>query len=235
MSDHLRRLLALRMAPVRTAHAWFDGEAGAGGAAPPPAGDGGSPATGAAGVAAGEGEPPAGEGGTPDLATALKELREARREAASFRTKLKSYEDADQAAKQAQMTESEKLQAQIADLTKGIAERDERLKAQDLRAAVQRAAAKHGFADPEDAMALLPAGSIEYTEDGKPRNLDHLLGEIIRSKPYLKASYTQPPDLGQGGRGAAPGTLTRSELAKMSVEQVMALPPAEVDAAMARG
>lgn len=169
------------------------------------------------------------------MAALEKELGEARREAAASRTKLKGFEDAEAKARADQMTEVEKLQSQIAELQKGLTDRDDRIKAMDLRSAVQRVAAKLGFADPEDALALLPSGAVEFTEDGRPKNLEHLLGEVIRAKPYLRASYSQMPDAGQGNRGVAPGTLTRADLARMTEAQVMALPPAEVDAALARG
>lgn len=220
--------LTARFAPVRTAHAWFDGDAPGGAPAPPPA-DATPPA-------ADPVEAPKADAKdtTPDLAAIQKELREARREAASFRTELKRYQDAEAQSKQAAMSETEKLQAQLAELTRGVEERDARIKAMDLRAAVNRSASKLGFADPEDALSLLDASAIEYAEDGKPRNLDHLLGDLIRAKPYLKASYNQPADMYQGSRGAAPGTLTREQLARMTTEQIMALPPAEVDAAMSR-
>lgn len=191
-----------------------------------------SPATTATGTPP---DPAAPAGDSPaDLAALRKELDEARREAAKHRTAAKRYEDAENAAKQAQMSEVEKLQAQLADLQKGITERDERLKAQELRSAVQQSASKLGFVDADVAVRLLDPAAIEYTEDGRPRNLDHLLGAMLRERPYLKASYTQPPDLGQGNRGSAPGTLTRADLEKMTTEQVMALPPAEVDAALKR-
>lgn len=245
MHDLVGRLRGL-IAPVAIAHAYFDGAAaGSGGAVGPstttPPASGGSaagtsvpPATGASSGTAGDSADPPKDGPV-DLGALRKELAEARREAAGYRTKLSGYEEAETKARQAQMSEQEKLQAQIAELQKGITERDERLKAQDLRDAVHREATRLGFADPDDAMRLLEAGSIEYAEDGRPKNLGHLLGELARAKPYLKASFTQAPDLGQGNRGTAPGTLTRSDLAKMTQAQVMALPPAEIDAALARG
>lgn len=169
-----------------------------------------------------------------DASAIQKELREARAEAARSRTALKRYEDAEKAAKDAQMGEVEKLQARIAELEREKTGLSDQLKATDLKSAVQRAASKLGFADPDDAMRLLDPAEIEYSDDGRPRNLDHLLGDLVRTKPYLKSSFTQPPDLGQGDRGTSPGTLTRAALEKMTEAQVMALPPAEVDAALAR-
>lgn len=240
MRDTLRALRAIHLAPARTAHAWFEGAGGASGGtatAPPPA----------AGTAAGD--PPAGAAATPpadppadlsqapggpDLTTLQKELRDARKEAAAFRTKLKQYEDTDAAAKQAQMSEAERLQAQLAELQRGIEERDRRLKEADLRDAVKGAATRLGFADPADALAMLDRDAIEYTDDGRPRNLDHVLGEIIRSKPYLKASFTATPDLGQGNRGAGTAPLTREAIARMSSAEINARWP-EVQAVMQKG
>lgn len=214
----LHRLLSTRLAPARTAHAWFDGEPGAGGgtavADPPPAAGGSTPPAGDT--------PPTDTPSVPDVATLQKELTAARKEAAAFRTKLKHFEDKDAAAKQAQMSEAEKLQAQLADLQRAVEERDQRLKEADLRDAVKGSANRLGFADPADALAMLDRDAIEYSDDGRPRNLDHLLGEILRSKPYLKASFTQPPDLGQGARGKAGVPLTRDAIAKMT--------PAEINA-----
>lgn len=212
----LSRLLSTRLAPARTAHAWFDGAPGASGGAavadpapadPPAAGD--PPA-----------DPP--KAGAPDISTIQKELAEARREAAKHRTDLKRFQDAEEARQTASLSEVDRLKKELADSKAAAETAAAQAKAGRLSGASLAAAARLGFADPEDAQRFLDADKVDWSDDGAPTNVQALLEAVLNAKPYLKASFTQPPDLGQGARGRAGIPLTRDAIAKMT--------PAEINA-----
>lgn len=159
---------------------------------------------------AGTGTPPAGEpkaGGTQitDVSTLQRELDEARKEAASHRTKLKGYEDQESARADAAKSELQKAieRAEIAEKA-----RDEGLatvKTFQLRLATIEAARRLGFRNPEIAYRLISTSSVEFTPEGEPKNIDQLLGTIATGDPYLLNGQSPRPDLGGGPRGTPPG------------------------------
>ena len=147
------------------------------------------------------GETPAGEH-APDAAATLAELESTRKalkaanaEAADRRKKLEAYEQAEEQRKLAEMTEVEKLQAELK------RERDARAAEQldarkaALSHAVTLQAQTLNFHDPADALAFLPA---DIVVDG----VDDALKELARARPYLiKGSAT--PDIDAGKRSTA--------------------------------
>lgn len=216
----MRRTLMLsdRLAPRRVAHAWWDGDAGAGGASGgAPAGDGGTPPA--------TGTPPAGgqpaTGSTPADAAALqRELEEARKEAAGFRTELRKLQEAAKKADDAKLSEQERISKENAELKAQLLASAQAARATRLSAAAQTAAAKLGFADPEDAERFLDATAIEWSSDdadGRPKNVQQLLSKVLETKPYLKASQHQAPNLGQGPRGQA--SLTMEQVRRLASEK----------------
>lgn len=231
---------SLLLAPRRVAHAWFEGDAGASGGtatATPPAPATGTPPPAGGTAPAGDGGSGASDGGIGEpplsLDEAQKLINELRKEQAKTRTRLKAYEEAEDTAKKAAMSETEKLQARIRELEQAQTAATEREKRTALRVAVVTQAAKAGFADPEDAMRMLDADAVEWTEDGsRPKNVESLLNAILRSKPYLKSTTQLPPDMGQGNRGT--GGLTLADVKRMTPEQIIAR-QAEVDEALRRG
>lgn len=135
------------------------------------------------------------EGPPADLAVLQRELKEARREAAQYRTKVRTYEDA-------QKTETERNAERIAELEQKLAASETRAQEQRLQMASFAAARKLGFRNPEIAHRLLNGADVEFAEDGSPRNVETLLAAIAKAEPYLVASQT--PDYGGGPRGQAP-------------------------------
>lgn len=205
MSDHLRRPLALRFAPVRTAHAWFDGGApgGAAVAAPP------------------DGDPPA----DPPAPPAPKEdgdIHALRTKAGRLEKELERLKKAEEERQNASLSELDRLKKELAAKDAAIEAAAAQAKAGRLAGASLAAAARLGFADPEDAQRFLDADAIEWDDAGSPKNVAALLESVLKAKPYLKASFTQPPDLGQGSRGRAGVPLNRDAIAKMT--------PAEINA-----
>lgn len=69
------------------------------------------------------------------------------------------------------------------------------LKNQKLETAVLAVAGSKNIIDPTAVVALLDRSKIDYGDDGVPKNLDALIDELIKAKPYL---------VGKNGRGPAP-------------------------------
>lgn len=118
---------------------------------------------------------------------------------------------------QAEMTEAQRLQAQLAEYQQK--EQQWALEKRDtaLQIAVQAASAKLGIVDAEVALALI-RGTIEFDNDGKPQGVEAALNKLLADKPYLKAgtstSPTNPPRQG--------ATLTKADIEKMTPAQVNA-------------
>jgi hypothetical protein len=142
--------------------------------------------------AAPSGNPPMGQAPTGQQAPAnpgdgltaatARELEEARKEAARYRTELRKFEAAEEARKAADMTEAQRAAAQA---TKE-AERATKLQAKLVARTVEVAALAAGFHDPADAYLHI-SGQLEMDEDGepKPAALKKALEALAAAKPYL--------------------------------------------------
>lgn len=137
-------------------------------------------------------EPQAGEGNTEPLS--LEEAKKLRSEAQALRKRekdvlaqLKGYQDAEQAAKDAQLSEVEKANKLYADLQ----EQHETLASELLEARVFRAvsqeAAKMTFILSPDMLTKLLLNDLDSIEfdNGQPTNIEKLLTELAKSTPDL--------------------------------------------------
>lgn len=140
------------------------------------------------------------EGSGLDAAGLQRELTAARREAASYRTKLKGYEDA-------QKTQSERDAERIASLERAQSDWERERQDWQTREMVTVGALRLGFADPADAYSLVDRAALEFDETGKPRNVDRLLTDLIAAKPYL-AGASRPSGSFDGGPRGTPATGT---------------------------
>ena len=106
------------------------------------------------------------------------------------------------------------------------------------------AAARLGFADPDDAMAHVLRSTIDYDATGNPVDVETIVAELAASKPYLIAGSTPLPAVPRGGAPSAPSgggarTMTSADLNALSLSaagraQLAAMSEAEFDAAAAR-
>ena len=190
--------------------------AGEGGTAAPAAGGSEPPE----GASAGGQEPREGSGPAPssDAAGASgnetaeqradrleRELQEARRDAATNRTKARQLEQAQEQARQQGMTEAERLTARQTALETENRELLTRLRDQALTSAAVAAATKLGFRNPELAVRLLDRTAVEWADDGQPKGVEAQLREMAKADSYLLKNGTGAGDYGGGNRGAAPG------------------------------
>ncbi len=145
------------------------------------------------------------ESGTVDVAALQRELSEARRIAARDRTELRKLAEAAKAADDAKLPEQDRLQRRLAELERNVADHDRERAEWQTQAAVTRAALRLGFQDPVDAFALLDRAAVEYDESGAPKNVDRLLANLMREKPYLGGAG-RPTGSADGGTRGAPAT-----------------------------
>jgi hypothetical protein len=137
-------------------------------------------------------------------------VRKLRAEAASYRTKLKELEQKVQEHETAKLSEAEKLQKRLAELEREQANYQRERQERTLKYEVMLAASRMGIADPEAAYKLLDLASIEFEEDGTPKNVEKALRDLIAKRPYLAGGTGSPTNPARGQ--SSPATFTRSQL-----------------------
>lgn len=112
-----------------------------------------------------------------DDAALRRELKEARAEAARYRTQARDAAAQTNAAQ----TDAEKALAQR---EQAILERESRAIERENVATVATAAQALGFHDPRDAYALIK-DDLNRNDDGTIKSPDRALKDLLREKPYL--------------------------------------------------
>src|SRR6266581_6403353 len=92
----------------------------------------------------------------------------------------KEREAAAQAAKDAQLSEIERVKKQAADAQQKIQQQQQQL----VMAQVKLVAKDKGIINPE-LIAPVVERKLEYDKDGEPTNLEAVLDELIKGNPYL--------------------------------------------------
>jgi hypothetical protein len=135
-----------------------------------------------------EATPKAQDAGADDQQALAQALKEARAEAAKYRTRLRDAEAAQQAAQDAELTESERQAKRLAELEQTLAEREQQTRSLALESAVAVRSNALGIVDAEVAVALLDPSGLDFDDAGRPdpEGLDQALKRLIKAKPYLK-------------------------------------------------
>ena len=169
------------------------------------------PAAGSAGPAgampaAGE-TPAAGSEPTDDLAGLRKALDAERKARVAAEKKLKDADDA-------KLSETDRLTKRNAEMERELLDRNRENQELRVGAAIEKAAAKAGFANPELAARLIDQAALTVDDAGSPTNVDQLVGSLAKSYPNLiaKAPAAGSGDLGLGGGRSATRTYTREQL-----------------------
>lgn len=142
-------------------------------------------------------------------------VRKLRAEAAEYRRKLRELEAKLKADEEAKMSEQERLQKRVAELERQVIEYQEMLRRRTLEYEVKSQASKMGVVDPDAAWRLIDITTIEYDEDGRPKNLEKTLKALISARPWLLGnsaapSPTNPP---RGG-------LTLEDIKRMTPQEI---------------
>lgn len=149
-----------------------------------------------------------------------REVKELRAEAASHRTKAREFEDKLKAYDTEKMTETEKLQKRAQEAEQKAADADNRVKQTNLRLEIERQARKLNIVDEDAAARLLDSDAIKFGDDGKPTNVEKLLQQLVKDKPYL---------VGTSGDGGSAGNPDRGR-SGLTIEQIKKMSRAEIDA-----
>ena len=161
-----------------------------------------------------QGQEPGAEQSTPDIEALLKEVKTLRKEAASWRTKLRQAEETEEQRRRSEMTELEKLKADLEAERQARAQAETQRTQQLLRTQVISAAAKAGLNDPEDAVRMLDTSEMTVADDGTVDGLEQALGALLKAKPYLikSTSGTISPTNPAGGQQRPSDERLRQEL-----------------------
>lgn len=160
----------------------------------------------------------------PDKKRLHEEAASYRKRAKELETQLKVYQDAEEQAKQAQLSEVERANKQL----KAVEQQVAKYKQELINAHVQLAASKQGIIDPEMA-ALAVQKSLEYDDDGMPSNLDQALADLIKNKPYLAAAKTETPPASPAQTAFAPSVpaMNPDRQGRTSIPSPNKLPPGQ--------
>jgi len=135
-----------------------------------------------------------------------------RREAAENRTKLRALEAAEKKRQEAEMTESQKLQARVTELEANLTAREAQLRETTLRTAVTAAAIEAGASNPSVLVRLIDPSAVEYAEDGSPKNLKKLVEGLKAQVPALFKPTTPGGSADAGASGKAGGAPSMNDL-----------------------
>lgn len=156
---------------------------------------------------AGDAEPQAGDAVGEDTSQpesiSLDEARKLRSEASALRRRLKAFEDAEAQRKDADKTVEERAADRIKGLEDELAAERTARRTMAVQVSSLASARKLGFKDPELAARLIGASDVEFADDGSPKNVEKLLGDIAKEYPNL---LNGTPDYGGGPRGPAPAS-----------------------------
>ena len=157
-----------------------------------------------------------------------KEITALRRENAGHRTKLTAFEKAEEERKAAALSELEKAQKKASEVETQLATQTKALQEMRVTLAIERNAAKLNIVDPEAAVKLIDLSAIEYDDNGHPKNIEKLLDDLVKAKPYLVSQPGQPKANNSGGASNPPRSqsgatgLTREIIERMRPEEYAA-------------
>lgn len=164
-------------------------------------------------------------------------VKQLRAEAAENRRKLRDLETAAKVAEDAKLSETERTTRRLAELERQQTDWQRERQELTTRYAIERQAAQLGIVDPDAAYRLLDLASIEYDEDGKPKDVEKALQALLKQRPYLagqqgaaSAGAMTNPATGRNAAGA--GAFTKSQIADRAFWQAHSK---EIMAAMAEG
>lgn len=137
-------------------------------------------------------------------------VRKLRSEAAEYRKKLRTLEEKVKAEEEAKLSEQERLQKRLAELERQRDDWERERQERSLRHEVELTAARLGIIDAEAAYRLIDLSEIEFSEDGKAKNVEAKLKELIQRKPYL-ASAQMARNAGAGAGNSQPDRVNMNE------------------------
>lgn len=162
------------------------------------------------------------------------EIRALRAEAAANRVKANQAEERLKKIDDDKLSETEKLTKAAAEAAARAEAAEAKVKATQVQIEIERQARKLKIQDEEAALKLLDHTLIKYDDGGKPTNVEALLTDLVKAKPYLIGTTSVIDGGSAGNPGRQQGGLTVADVKKMTRAEVDANYEA-VRAALARG
>jgi hypothetical protein len=131
-----------------------------------------------------------------------KYVSDLRAEAAANRVKLKALEHAEAERQKAAMSETERLQAELAEAKQASEAATTRAREALGTAAITASAAKLGV----DAALARKLVTVEYDADGNPKGVDEALAALVKAHPYLIAGSGAGASATNGARTSGTAT-----------------------------
>lgn len=176
-------------------------------------------------------EPQAGE----SESISLDEARKLRSEASNLRKRLKELDAAHNelktfkeqkeaeslSAQEKQQLAQKKIEQQLSDFQSQNSDLLRQLQEARINNEVYKNASKLNIIDIDAASKLIDASRIDYDEAGSPTNIDVLLKELVKARPWL-AGKAQPQTSGGATNPPRSQTSGPQEITKEYVQQVQA-------------
>jgi phage I-like protein len=110
------------------------------------------------------------------------------------------------ALKQAQLSETERLQTRAQEAERKADEADERIATAMIATDVKVKATQMGIVDPDAAYLLIDRGTLSYDATAGVAGVEQALTQLLEEKPYLKGAAIRSPNINaQGGQVAPAG------------------------------
>lgn len=132
------------------------------------------------------------------------ELERARREAAKYRTQLRSVEQKLAEYEQAKLTDQEKLAKRAEEAEKRAAELEQRYRETVIENQIIAAAQRANVIDVEAVARLIDRSQLTVDENGRAVNVEEAVKALLKQKPYLLAA--------SGGQASNPSRSDAVEL-----------------------
>ena len=158
--------------------------------------------------------------GSDDTAAELERTRialnKANKDAEAKRKKLEAYEAAEAARQQAEMTETDRLKAELEAEKAKSAQADERARQTLIRAAFVSEAAKAGAAYPDDVHRLADLSGVDVDDSGAVTGVAEAVKSLVDAGRVPLTGKQAAPNLdggaGGGDRSKAQVKLSQDEL-----------------------
>jgi hypothetical protein len=141
--------------------------------------------------------------------TYVKKLRD---EAAAHRTKLKAFEDAEQARKDAELTATQLAEKKAADAEAKVAAAETRVRTALATAVLTTEASAAGMKPSAVARVVrLAGGDVAFDDEGQPTNAKALIAALAKEFPEFLTGSEGTTSPANPGRGSGP-TITDPKL-----------------------
>lgn len=141
---------------------------------------------------------------TRNAADLEREIAELRRENAKHRTENNSLRTFKEQQEASTLSETEKANKAKTDAEARATTLEAQLKETRLRGDIERAARKLSIQDEDAAYRLLDLDQVTFDDAGKPTNIEKLLSDLAKAKPYLVAASGSGGSPANPNRGGAP-------------------------------